>query len=112
MNTGYFAMMKRYSGLIPVSIALYTPKAIKIREYPALCPSPYLLVNFKTGFCSQREYIDIFTSQLSKLDPHKVFEDLGENTVLLCYEKAGDFCHRRLVAVWLEKELGIEVNEA
>jgi uncharacterized protein (DUF488 family) len=29
----------------------------------------------------------------------------------LCHEKAGEFCHRRLIADWLNRELGIEVPE-
>lgn len=43
----------------------------------------------------------------------KRIEDLahGKNAVLLCYEKPPDFCHRHLVADWLEKKLGIDVQE-
>ena len=43
---------------------------------------------------------------LGKLDPMKVVLDIfqlanGKIPVLLCYEKPGDFCHRHLVADWL-----------
>ena len=48
---------------------------------------------------------------LNMLNPRKVFDEIGENSILLCYEKSGKFCHRRLVADWIEKELGIEVPE-
>jgi hypothetical protein len=30
---------------------------------------------------------------------------------MLCWEAPGEFCHRRLVAEWLEGELGIQVPE-
>jgi hypothetical protein len=30
---------------------------------------------------------------------------------LLCWEAPGKFCHRRLVAAWLEDALGIDVPE-
>lgn len=33
------------------------------------------------------------------------------NVVLLCWEPNGEFCHRRLVADWFKKELGVEVLE-
>jgi len=39
-----------------------------------------------------------------------VYEELGENAVLLCWEKDG-FCHRHLVADWLQEKLGIEIKE-
>lgn len=48
---------------------------------------------------------------LDSLDPAKVLQDLGEDAILLCREKAGEFCHRRLVTAWLEESLGIEVPE-
>lgn len=35
----------------------------------------------------------------------------GPDVVLLCYEKPGQFCHRRLVAEWFEQELGLVVPE-
>ena len=35
----------------------------------------------------------------------------GNNVVLLCYEKNKEFCHRQLVAIWLERELGSSVPE-
>lgn len=33
------------------------------------------------------------------------------DAILLCWEASGNFCHRRLVADWFKKELGIEVLE-
>jgi len=44
------------------------------------------------------------------LNPVHVADDL-EGKVLLCWELPGQFCHRRLVAEWLEKNLLIEVPE-
>ena len=57
---------------------------------------------------------EFYTKVLSKLDPKQVFDDLskfGDTVVILCYEDSFDFCHRHLVAVWLEKELNIEIPE-
>ena len=48
---------------------------------------------------------------LDKLSPEKVYHDLGENAVILCYERPGVFCHRRLIAEWFCDRLGIKVNE-
>ena len=30
---------------------------------------------------------------------------------MLCWEPPGKFCHRRLVAKWLEEHLGVDVPE-
>ena len=46
-----------------------------------------------------------------------MYNELGENAVLLCYEKWDDiknnktFCHRRIVAKWLEDNLGVKIQE-
>ena len=48
---------------------------------------------------------------LSKLNPEKVVEELGDGAVLLCYEKSGDFCHRHLIADWIVKNTGVKVEE-
>jgi uncharacterized protein (DUF488 family) len=57
------------------------------------------------------EYRAAYQEILDRLDPRKVYQELGEDAILLCFEKAGEFCHRRLVAEWLERELGVEVPE-
>jgi hypothetical protein len=48
---------------------------------------------------------------LDTLDPFEVIRDLGMNAILLGNAPPGKFCHRRLVAEWLEETLGINVPE-
>jgi len=51
------------------------------------------------------EYVKEFQRDvLDKLDPAKVYADLS-GSILCCWEKPGQDCHRRLVAEWLEKHL-------
>lgn len=88
-----------------VSIALRSPKWYQGRRYPALAPRPKMLKMSEAAY--RVEYQKI----LDKLDPQKVFNDLGEDAILLCWEAPGKFCHRRLVAAWLEKHLGITIPE-
>jgi len=47
---------------------------------------------------------------LSCLDEVKIYEELDES-VLLCYEEHNQFCHRHIVAAWLELLLGVSVWE-
>ncbi len=89
----------------PVSIARYAPRWYKGRRYLALAPTRQML---KMG---GDEYRVAYQEILDRLDPRKVYEDLGPDAVLLCWERPGEFCHRRLVAEWLEIHLGIKVPE-
>jgi hypothetical protein len=88
-----------------VSIALRSPKWYQGRRYPALAPRPKML-KMDEATCRVA-----YQKILDKLDPRKVFDDLGEDAILLCWEAPGKFCHRRLVAAWLEKHLGLTVPE-
>lgn len=47
---------------------------------------------------------------LSRLNAKEVAARL-EGKVLLCYEGEGKFCHRHIVAEWLRREAGVEVEE-
>ena len=108
MQTSYFA---KYKGINAVSIALSKPKWYQCREYKKLAPSWNLLNKYKQDGDKQFYTEQYQKEVLDKLDPQQVYEELGEDAVLLCWEKSGDFCHRHIVADWLEKRLGIEVNE-
>lgn len=56
-------------------------------------------------------YIKEYYNQvLSKLSPKKIFQKLN-NSTLLCYEESNQFCHRHIVAAWLELSLNIKVPE-
>ena len=88
-----------------VSISLYPPRGWSGRRYKALAPTKQML---KMG---EAEYRAAYQTILDRLDPRKVYQELGEDAILLCFEKPGEFCHRRLVAEWLEKALGVEIPE-
>jgi hypothetical protein len=69
---------------------------------------------------SPQEYLARYSQILAQLDPAEVYERLlehGEMPVLLCWESAADchqgkkWCHRHLVAQWLEDRLGVVVQE-
>jgi len=94
-----------------VSIAR-SSRLFKVRRYPQLVPSRDLFTKYLAGNLNEMEYaIEYRRDVLDKLDPAKVFQELGSDAVLLCWEAPGKFCHRQLVAAWLEDALGIEVPE-
>ena len=111
MYTGYFAKEKKYRelGLVPVSISLYTPQWFNGAKYTKLSPNTSILFSYEEGKLDQDGYARRFINEvLNQLDYKAVIADLEvltntnqENIVLLCYEKASDFCHRHIVAEWL-----------
>ena len=106
MFTSYFANVKKLPPeLVPVSIARGSPRWFTGRKELRLAPSWAMLKMKKP------EYDAAFAGILAKLDPAEIYQTLGENAVLLCWEKPGEACHRRLVAEWLEAALGIEIPE-
>lgn len=56
-------------------------------------------------------YIEEYYKQvLSNLEPEELSREL-RYSILLCYEDSAEFCHRHIVAAWLEILLDIEVPE-
>lgn len=110
MQTSNFAR----SGSHPraVAISRTRPRGWTGRIYEPLAPPWRLLAEALSGEIDEDEYIRRYRAEvLSKLDPAAVYADLGEDAVLLCWERPGAFCHRRLVAEWFEEALGILVLE-
>ena len=54
-----------------------------------------------------KNYYDLV---LKKLNANEVFDKLN-GKILLCYENNMEFCHRHIVAAWLELELNTTVPE-
>ena len=115
--TSYFANIKNLpDNLYPISICGKAPDWYKGVQYKALAPKYWFFKKYKEDRDNEF-YALVFNKEvLSVLRPHEVLSDLKKLTgnkipCLLCYEKPGDFCHRHLVAEWLQNNCGIEVRE-
>lgn len=119
LYTGYFAKVKDYinAGLEPVSIAGITPSFFKGERWSDFAPRKELFNQWKSGALNNFEYSAKYTEYLNTLPKQDIYELkdslLGENKnfVMCCYEKQGDFCHRHVLADWLENNFGIRVEE-
>ena len=119
--TSYFARLKDLpDDIVPISICGKAPDWYTGLQYKALAPNYDSFVRWKWNRDD-----DIFASSyhelvLGKLDADNVVTDLamlayelngGENDIcLICYERPSKFCHRHLVADWLNRN-GIKCEE-
>ena len=115
MKTSYFFSNKLSQNDILVSIAGLSPEDFRkkfpgYRVYKPLIPPKQLVLDYKSNKISVQEYTRIYKEQLNNLDPFKVYDELF-NAILLCWEKPGRFCHRRLVADWIYYNTGHKVSE-
>ena len=109
MNTSYYAKSSNHPNA--VSIAGKAPHWYNGREYKKLAPKYWFFKKYKEDN-DEEFFAEQFQKEvLDPLDPQEIFSDLGEDAVILCWESKGKFCHRKLVAEWLEKHLNIEIKE-
>ena len=113
MKTSYFANLRHLKSYL--SISQYPPKWYDGPQLKMLAPPPALLKAAHNGL-SHAEYEKQYKRDvLDHLDAQEVYDaitdEYGDDVALLCFEKPGDFCHRRLVAQWLETELKVAVPE-
>lgn len=111
--TSYFAKLKSLpEDVIPISICGKSPEWYKGLQYKKLAPKYDFFMKWKENH-DNNYYIEHFQSDvLDKLSVTDVVRDLinmlpdrssKHNIALICYEKPSDFCHRHLVADWLNK---------
>ena len=112
--TGYYANLRKYlaGGCVPIGISVGTPRYLMGNPYISylrkLAPSPSML-----RIESEEEYTRRFREEiLGRLDRREVLWDIARiihgkggtgKAVLLCYEKPPKFCHRSLVADWINE---------
>jgi uncharacterized protein (UPF0248 family) len=107
------------SGLSPVGISVGEPKFPLGYELAGTCP---ILAPARWMLSMDRErYEAIYRARLEEAGVERIVAELAAlkrpgdaGVVLLCYEdleKPGEWCHRRMLACWLEEQTGIEVPE-
>lgn len=72
--------------------------------------------NFKKKKISEEKFIIEYNNMLNDLNSKNVLEHLnfltgGVEPILMCKCGKTKFCHRHLVAEWLERESGIIIQE-
>lgn len=117
MKTGYFYKLKQNKIDGAVSIAVGKPRYIKVNhELKTLAPTWKLLNGFRKDEITEEEYVVQFNAMLEKLNVNDVVDELhhltgGEEPVMMCHCATKHFCHRHLVAEWIERKTGEAVEE-
>ena len=115
--TGYYSKIKEYadSGLILLSISRTKPEFAKsCIDIPQLFPSDKILWDHKKGKIDEMEYISKYLDQLNELGVDRIIKMIqifGDNVVLLCWESPEKFCHRHILADYINKNSNINVEE-
>jgi uncharacterized protein YeaO (DUF488 family) len=88
-----------------MAISASVPKWFDKPQLKSLAPTWDMINAFKAGELTEEEYSSLYVELLEtrELDPKEVFESLPNGAILLCYEKPNEFCHRRVLAKWLEE---------
>lgn len=128
--TTYFAQLRNLPPhIIPISICGKAPTWYDGIQYKKLAPKYDFFMEWKKNR-NNDFYIKCFNEQvLSQLNPEVVVKELDDMLIshttsidfkynqintphiaLICYEKPDDFCHRHLVAKWLNDN-GFECKE-
>jgi len=99
--TSYFAKARKIQDKSKlVCIARFAPKGTDMAMAPELMPPKEVLFRYKKDG-DMIAYTESYTQDvLSKLDPAEIAKKY-QNKILLCYERPEAFCHRHLIAAWL-----------
>lgn len=90
-----------------IKISIWAPTdALVDAEIPELAPTRELLFGYKHNSDEQTYILNYNKNVLAHLEPNEVAELIhllaGDRIpVLMCYERPSAFCHRHLVADWL-----------
>ena len=115
--TGYYSKIKEYVdlGLTLLSISRTKPEFAKsCIDIPQLFPSDKILWDHKKGKIDEMEYTSKYLDQLNELGIDRIIKMIqifGDNVVLLCWESPEKFCHRHILADYINKNSGVVVEE-
>ena len=100
MHTTYYyiadKLLKINKNLNVISIALFSPSWYKGREYTKLAPTKQILKDYKDGTIDEQTYIYRYYEEiLDKLDAEQIYDELGKDAILVCWEGSDKFCQDR-----------------
>lgn len=111
------------SGLVCIGITAFSPRFRLTYTLRAnlriLAPTPAMLAQARSGRLTPKQFEAKYSRLLDRVGAERIvstlcqFQGDAKGLVLLCYEDVtqGEVCHRRMLAQWLKRKVGIEVPE-
>lgn len=115
--TGYYSKIKAYTdaGLKLLSISRTKPGFVKnCIDVPPLFPNEKILWGYKKGDIDEMEYTSKYLEQLENIGIDKILKTIeifGDDVVLLCWESPEKFCHRHILADYINKHSKLKIKE-
>lgn len=103
------------SNPLAIGISLTVPDWYEGKRLEYLAPKSDMVGKIKKGVINYnqrkytREYLDILSAR--GVNAQRLIDSLPDGSLLLCYESPKDFCHRHLLAEWIERKTGFVVTE-
>ena len=113
--TGYFSKIKEYKslGYTVVSISRTEPFLVD-GKLTLLAPDEKILWGYKNGDINEMEYTSLYLDQLNKIGIRNILKSIhsfGDDVVLVCWEKSNKFCHRHILADYINKNSKLNILE-
>ena len=113
--TSYFSNARKLAenDIEPIGIALFPPKWFLGTTLRQVAPTYSILKSSET----EDIYIERYRREvLGRLDVNRLLKDIelyskGKDVALCCFEKPDEFCHRHLLAEWLNEKFGLDIKE-
>ena len=98
---------------LAVAISIQPPPNFRGLRLPELAPTWEMVTGIRSGKMCEQEYTARYFDKMldNNVSVDKILTKIHPDAILLCYEPPFIFCHRRLVAMWIENETGIHVPE-
>ena len=119
--TSYYGNYRKFKGMFRVSISRTAPSNSYDLQLIKLAPTADLLQKYKSNSITNDEYTSVYHNQLLKLENDgyiakfvkalSTLQEKKEEEELLYYEKKGDFCHRHLLAEYLNNNHNTNIRE-
>ncbi len=114
--TSYFGMARRFpkEKFIKTAVCYSVPRGIGI--WNSVVPDPDLVFGMKRGEITkeyyEQKYYEMLLSRKEQIENNIPYLKNGEkDVVLLCYEKPDDWCHRHILARFLNEHFDLDVHE-
>ena len=114
MKTIYTSNYARHSANPNAAAISYsTPQWYEGVHLAHLAPSWDLVSGYKYRNLSPHDYTIQYIALLESRDitPDDVWNNIADNTILLCYESPSEFCHRLILADWVYDGTGHQIIE-